>query len=157
MNDLSRRILVSHRDVIRASPKLVWSMVLEKIRTPEKYVPGVSKVTILREGGPHFIERKATVGSTTMHQIISADDHVMSVIYRTHSSHPTFTGYVSNTVLPDPASEKDFAWGEGDGPEATTCVLDVTMNLSAKPTVSDESVAEARANVGDAVAEAFAL
>jgi hypothetical protein len=153
MADLSRRVLVSHREVVRAPATMVWSLLLEKIRSPEKYVPGVTDVSVLREWGTHFVERKMKAGPSTMHEIISADPNVMSVVFRTHASHPVLSGFVSNTVLPDPTTEEELA-GRVDGKEPDTCLLDFTMNLTAKSSMPQEAFEAMREKMGDAIVKA---
>ena len=51
---------------------------LEKIRRPDKYVPGVTSVEVVKELGGNAIERKMWVGGKEIHEIIGADDVAMT-------------------------------------------------------------------------------
>ncbi|CAE7380575.1 unnamed protein product [Symbiodinium natans] len=134
----ARTILCSHRELIAAPPSLAWKMLLEKIRRPDKYVPGVTSVEVVKELGGHSIERKMTAGGKVIHEIIGANETAMTVVFRMHQSHPILSGFVTNTVLPHEAEVGGGAL-EGDQ-EPSTCLLDYTMCFEAKPDAPEEAV-----------------
>jgi hypothetical protein len=150
MEDRDRQIFINRRERVLAPPTVAWSLLLDEIRNPNHYIPGVTDVSFPHEGGTHFVERKMKIGVIECHEIISADPNVMSVVHRSHASHPVFTGFVSTTVLPDPESDEELV-GHVGGKEPDSCVLDFTIVMSAKPAMPMKQVEEARSLMSDAV------
>ena len=123
-------ILVSHREVVQCPPRIVWGLLLEKIRNPAKFVPGVTNVEVVKELGEWSIERKMTAPTgNVIHEFIGADPTTQTVIFRNHESDPMFYGFVTNTVLPIQNSED-------------TCILDFTFNWTAKEGVDEAKAKE---------------
>ncbi|CAE7767516.1 unnamed protein product [Symbiodinium sp. CCMP2592] len=138
MASQTRTILCSHREVVFAPPSLAWKMLIEKIRRPDKYVPGVTSVEVVKELGGNSIERKMTAGGKVIHEIIGADATAMTVIFRMHQSHPILSGFVTNTVLPH---EGELGGGATEGEkEPESCVIDYTMCWEAKPGAPEDAV-----------------
>jgi hypothetical protein len=135
----------------------MWAVLLEAMRDPAKYLPDVSDVSISNET-KYFNERKSTVrGLGALHTLNSADPAIMSIVRRLHASHPTFTGFTTTTVLPDPTSAQEWV-GQSGLEEPTTCVLDLTLSYTAKPGVPAEDVHAARTTIQEVMshqAEAF--
>ncbi len=104
-----------YRATIDAPAALVWAMMKEKIRRPDKYIPGVVSVEFPQEFGPHTVERIMVLDDgkarKTVHEIITADDTTKTVIFKLKDD-PVYTGFVINMVF--------------DGEAATD--LDCTMN-----------------------------
>ena len=146
-------VFVSHREHVAAPPSVVWGLLLEKIRHPEKFVPGVTDVEVVRElGSRHAIERKMVAGGTTrIHEIIAADPVTMTVTFRHHASNPIFSGFVTNTVLPAGAEEVGPAASAEGAEEPQQCILDFTMNWYAKPAAPAEVVRGASENMPHAI------
>ncbi|MBD2843292.1 AtaL-like protein [Erythrobacter rubeus] len=109
----------SHKTAIHASAEQVWELMIDKIRRPDKYVPGVVSVEVLQEFSELSIERSMTVqqGDTqkTVREIIWADPNTMAVIFKLKDD-PDYTGYVLNMVF------------EEDG----EVQLDITMHWTEK-------------------------
>mmetsp|Transcript_3247 Transcript_3247/g.7211 ORF Transcript_3247/g.7211 Transcript_3247/m.7211 type:complete len:174 (-) Transcript_3247:137-658(-) len=136
----ARSILCSHRETVAAPPSLAWKMLLEKIRRPDLYVPGVKSVEVVKEFSANSIERKMMAGDKLIHEIIGADEATLTVVFRMHQSHPILSGFVTNTVLP---LEAEVGGGLPEGEkEATACVLDYTMCWEAKPGAPEAAVKE---------------
>ena len=94
-------ILYSYKTEIKASPKKLWELMTDKIRRPDKYVPGVQSVSILQEHGPLHIEREMIVkdekGEKVITESISADPHTKTVIFKLRND-AYFNGYVLNII-----------------------------------------------------------
>lgn len=95
-------ILSSAKEPIQASADVIWKLLLDKIRNPQKYVPGVQTVTVVQEFGPDLIEREMFVkdgtGEKTVREIITADPATMTVMFKLKDD-PVYTGYVLNMVF----------------------------------------------------------
>ena len=80
----------------------LWDMMVEKIRHPDKYVPGVVSVRVVKEFGSTAIEREMLVqsdrGEKTVREIISADPVTRTVIFKLKDD-PVYSGYVINMVF----------------------------------------------------------
>ena len=91
-----------YRTTIKAPAALIWAMMKEKIRRPDKYVPGVVSVEIPQEFGPHAVERIMVLDDgkarKTVHEIIAADETTKTVIFKLLDD-PVYTGFVSNMVF----------------------------------------------------------
>ncbi|MEM7731085.1 MAG: AtaL-like protein, partial [Pseudomonadota bacterium] len=93
----------SFKTDINASAERVWEMMVEKIRRPDKYVPGVVSIDVLQQFSELSIERRMTVcgeGNTqkTVREIITADPATRTVIFKLQDD-PVYTGYVLNMVF----------------------------------------------------------
>lgn len=92
----------SFKTAIEAPAERLWDMLLEKMRRPDKYVPGVVSVDILRAISDMAVERRMVVkdGSRekTVHEIVSADPETKSVIFKLRND-PVYTGYVLNMIF----------------------------------------------------------
>ena len=133
--------MTSHREVVKAPASVVWRLLLDKIRRPDKYVPGVEKVEVVAELGPDSIERKMWTGDGKMiHEIIGADATTRTVIFRSHATHPVFSGFVTNTVLPAEGSAEPV----GADVEPAECILDYSLNWSPKAGAPEQAVSAAR-------------
>jgi hypothetical protein len=154
MADLSRNIIVTKRDIIQASPSAMWGLILDQMRNPAKYIPDVSDVTIVKEE-QYFVERKFTLGGELpMHDIISADPNIMSMVQRAHASHPLLSGFVCATVLPDPTAQDEFV-GQERSSEARTCFFDLTMTFTAKPAMTQEDFKICRDKMRHALVDSY--
>jgi len=87
---------------IDAPAALIWAMMKEKIRRPDKYVPSVVSVEIPTEFGPNSVERIMVLedgkARKTVHEVISADETTRTVIFKLMND-PVYTGFVSNMVF----------------------------------------------------------
>ena len=92
----------SFKTEIDASSERVWDMMIEKIRRPDKYVPGVISVDVLQEFSDLSIERRMTAregdAEKVVHEIITADPETRTVIFKLKND-PIYTGYVLNMVF----------------------------------------------------------
>lgn len=109
--------LVNHREKVNASAEKLWAMMQEKMRHPDKYVPGIVHVEILNDYNEFNIERSMkTVHGKVIRELISADKFTKTVIFK--SFHDTmYSGFVSNTIF----EEEDGVY------------LDYTLNWTLKP------------------------
>lgn len=96
--------LASTKLKINCSANKLWEMMVEKIRRPDKYVPGVTEVKVLQDFGPLSIEREMIVKNGTeehtVRELITADETSKTVIFKL-KDHPHFTGYVINMIFDD--------------------------------------------------------
>lgn len=91
----------SHRVPVQADMDRLWSLLVDKIRHPEKYVPGVEQVRILKELGPLSVERlmhvRSPAGLKPIHELIVADTSTRSVLFKLLDD-PVYSGWVLNVV-----------------------------------------------------------
>lgn len=124
MSSLSPIVAV-HREPVAAPATGLWSHMVDKVRRPDKYVPGVTNVEVIQEHGPHTIERKMTLPTgAVVHEIIHADPTTMHVVFKAMPDDANVTGYVTNTVYVDAAGavslEYAMVWTPKPGREAFT-------------------------------------
>jgi Domain of unknown function (DUF1857) len=117
-------VLVNHQVKVNAPLPVLWGIMVDKMRAPYKYLPGITKdqVTIPRDISPMCVERKMNIGPTTMHEIITADEATLTVVYKSVPGAGS-RGFVTNTIVED----------------GQDLYLDYTMQMVFK----DESVSEA--------------
>jgi Domain of unknown function (DUF1857) len=118
---------------VNAPKAVLWEKLLDKIRRPDKYVPGVSNVEIVEERGDLSVERKMQQGARVVHEYITADPFTLTVTFKTAPDDPSYRGFVTNTVF------------EEDG----QVYLDYTLNWMGKtPEAKDMQAAAEEAIVG---------
>lgn len=92
----------SFKTEVDASAERLWEMMVEKMRRPDKYVPGVVSVDVVQEFSDLAIERRMTAkeggAEKTIHEIITADPETMTVIFKLKDD-PVYTGYVINMIF----------------------------------------------------------
>ena len=92
----------SFKVVVDAPAAVLWAMMEEKVRRPDKYVPGITRAEIRREISPTSVERvmyaTGDLGEKTIHEIISWDKATMTVVFKLLND-PVYTGIVTNTVF----------------------------------------------------------
>lgn len=92
----------SHKTGINCSADQLWDMMKDKIRRPDKYVPGVIEVQVVQEFGPDSIERRMVAKDgdkqKIVHEIITADPATRTVIFKLKDD-PDYTGYVINMIF----------------------------------------------------------
>ncbi|WP_227268101.1 AtaL-like protein [Roseobacter weihaiensis] len=110
----------SHKTRIDCAADKLWDMMKDKIRRPDKYVPGVIDVEIVQEFGPDSVERRMVAkdgdGQKTVHETITADDATRTVIFKLKDD-PDYTGYVINMIFEeDGVVELDYTmhWTQKD-------------------------------------------
>ena len=110
--------LVSYRTQVEAPIDVLWKHLLEKIETPEKFIPAVTRSEILGRPGPNTVDRLMFLddggGEKATREIITHDIHTRSVVFKMIDN-PVWSGFVTNTILDD-----------GNGLE-----LDITMHWQA--------------------------
>ena len=113
--------LVSYRTRVNAPIDVLWTHLLEKVETPEKFIPAVTRSEILGRPGPNTVDRLMFLddgtGEKPTREIITSDVHTRSIVFKMFDN-PVWSGFVTNTVLDD-----------RDGLE-----LDITMHWQAKET-----------------------
>jgi hypothetical protein len=119
---------------IDAPAHVVWDKLVDKIRRPDKYVPGVTNVEIVDDINELCVERKMSLGEKIVHEHITADPLTKTVVFKMLSN-PTFRGFVINTLYED------------DG----KVYLDYTMNWHAKDAPGPDSQAEMEQAIRNAV------
>ena len=103
--------LASHEELVAAPFAVVWRLLEEKVYHPDRSVPGVENVRIVKDGGPAGVER-------LMHHKGKGSDIHELITWESDAS----KGVVNFTMLEDPSLEgvvKNFAETAG---EATTIV-----------------------------------
>jgi len=91
-------VFTNHKVRVSAPVNTIWKVFIEKIRRPDKYVPGVVKVEVVKEISPLAIERRMeTATGQVISEIISADEITKTVIFK-HNQDKFFSGIVTNTI-----------------------------------------------------------
>ncbi len=109
--------LVNYRVKVHASANKLWDMMLDKMRRPDKYVPGIVRVAILREHSATCIEREMeTAQGKVIRELIVAEPLTLTVIFKSYQDE-VYSGFVTNTIFE-----------EDDG-----VYLDYTLNWTLKP------------------------
>ncbi|QLC24869.1 DUF1857 family protein [Parasphingopyxis algicola] len=94
--------LTAFKTRIDCTSAKLWDMLIDKIRHPDKFVPGVVSVEVVQEFGPTSIERKMVVrqGDTekVVSELITADEATKTVIFKLKDD-PIYTGYVANVIF----------------------------------------------------------
>ncbi|MEJ5989321.1 AtaL-like protein [Ramlibacter sp. PS3R-8] len=94
----------THRVPVRTSLDTLWSLLLDKIRRPDRYIDGVEQVEILDDIGPMAIERRMHIRSsshvTAVRERILADESTHTVLFKLQGD-PVFTGWVVNVIHED--------------------------------------------------------
>lgn len=111
--------LVSYRTRVNAPLEVLWKHLLEKIETPEKFIPAVTRSEILGRPGPNTVDRLMYLddgsGEKPTRELITSDIHTRSIVFKMIDN-PVWSGVVTNSILDD-----------HDGLE-----LDITMHWRAK-------------------------
>lgn len=96
--------LVSYRTRVDAPFEVLWDHLLQKIETPERFIPAVTRSEILARPGPATVDRLMYLddgsGEMPTREIITHDIHTRCVVFRMHDN-PVWSGLVTNTVLDD--------------------------------------------------------
>lgn len=111
--------LVSYRTRVNASIDVLWEHLLEKVKTPEKFIPAVTRSEVLERLGPNTVDRLMYLddgsGEKPTREIITSDIHTRSIVFKMIDN-PVWSGFVTNTIMND-----------RDGLE-----LDITMHWRAR-------------------------
>lgn len=81
---------------VNAPVETVWNLLIDKIRHPERYVPGVTRVTIL-EASDAGVLREMTAGGLKVTERITQDAERREVVF-TLVDHPVYMGQVVNRI-----------------------------------------------------------
>ena len=96
--------LVSYRTTVKAPIDLLWKHLLEKVETPEKFIPAVTRSEILSRPGPNTVDRLMYLddgtGEKPTREIITSDIHTRSIIFKMIDN-PVWSGFVTNTIMDD--------------------------------------------------------
>lgn len=110
----------SFKTAIDAPAERLWALMVEKVRHPDRFVPGVISVEVLHEFSDLAIERRMVVaapaGEKIVHEIITADPATMTVIFKLKDD-PDYTGYVINMIFAEDGKvELDYTlhWTQKD-------------------------------------------
>ncbi|MBU2677741.1 MAG: DUF1857 family protein [Gammaproteobacteria bacterium] len=113
--------LVSYRTRVNAPIEILWQHLLEKVETPEKFIPAVTRSEILGRPGPNTVDRLMYLddgtGEKPTREVITSDIHTRCIIFKMIDN-PVWSGFVANTIIDD---------ADGNGPE-----LDITMHWQTK-------------------------
>lgn len=111
----------SYRVKVDAPADRLWKLLLEKIRRPVLFVPGIVRVELVREFGEFAVERiMETDRGKVIHEIISADSVTKSVVFK-YADDPVYSGYVLNIILEEDGTvylEFALHWVEKDDAES---------------------------------------
>ena len=111
--------LVSYRTRVNAPIEILLQHLLEKVETPEKFIPAVSRSEILERPGPNTVDRLMFLddgtGEKPTRELITHDIHTRCIVFKMIDN-PVWSGFVTNTILDN-----------GDGLE-----LDITMHWQTK-------------------------
>ena len=96
--------LVSYRTRVNAPIDVLWKHLLEKVETPEKFIPAVTRSEILGRPGPNTVDRLMFLddgtGEKPTREIITSDVHTRCIVFKMFDN-PVWSGFVTNTVLDD--------------------------------------------------------
>lgn len=96
--------LVSYRTRVNAPFDVLWTHLLEKVETPEKFIPAVTRSEILGRPGPNTVDRLMYLddgtGEKPTREIITHDIHTRCIVFKM-TDNPVWSGLVTNTVLDD--------------------------------------------------------
>ena len=106
----------AYRTEVRTTVQHLWSLLLDKVEHPDKYIEGISNVSIDRRIDKYTVIRSMQLGSIHLQEIITADPKTKTIVFKSRQ-HPAFTSLVINTIF------------EEDG----KVYLDYTMNNLPKP------------------------
>lgn len=112
----------AHRVAVRAPVETLWALLVEKIRAPQRFVPGVESVEIVRDLGPLAVERRMLAGGAVIHEQIVGDEATLSVFFKLIDD-PRHSGFVLNVIYPGEVPELEFVmhWAPRAGtPEDAT-------------------------------------
>lgn len=115
-------VFVHHVVKVNAPAKVLWEKLVQKIRRPDLFVPGVSDVKVVQEFSELSIERKMTIGGEKIvHEYITADPLTKQVIFKTVTD-STFRGFVTNTMFEEGDDlyldyTMNWIYLSGDGPD----------------------------------------
>lgn len=98
---------VAHRVPVQAPVDRLWALMVEKIRAPQRFVPGVETVEVVREFGPLSIERRMQAGGTLVHELITADPTTLSVMFKLVGDQ-RYRGFVLNLIYPGDVPELEY-------------------------------------------------
>ena len=111
--------LVGYRTQVNAPFDVLWKHLLEKVETPEKFIPAVTRSEILGRLGENTVDRLMYLddgtGEKPTREIITSDIHTRCIVFKM-TDNPVWSGFVTNTVM-----------DEGGQLE-----LDITMHWQAK-------------------------
>ena len=96
--------LISYRARVNAPFDVLWKHLLEKVETPEKFIPAVTRSEILERLGPNTVDRLMYLddgtGEKPTREIITSDIHTRSIVFKMIEN-PVWSGFVTNTVMDD--------------------------------------------------------
>ncbi len=117
--------LAHHIVTVNAPAALVWSLLLEKIEHPERFV-GARDVRIVRRLDDRAVERVMRIGPVDspreLHEVISYDDATRTVIFKLLDD-PRHVGIVTNTVFEEGGVVRvgfTMSWVPREGGDDTT-------------------------------------
>jgi len=97
----------AHRVAVNAPVDRLWALMVEKIRAPQRFVPGVEAVEIVRDLGPLSIERRMQVGGTLVHELITGDPATLSMMFKLIGDQ-RHRGFVLNIIYPGDVPELEY-------------------------------------------------
>jgi len=93
-----------HTTTVDAPADLVWSLLLEKIERPERFLASARDVHVTRRPGERAVERTMRIGAADaprdVREVISYDEPTRTVIFKLLGD-ATHVGFVTNTVFED--------------------------------------------------------
>mgnify|MGYP000991020153 CR=1 FL=1 len=114
-----------HTVTVDAPAALVWSLLLEKIEHPERFIPGARDAHIVRRLGPQAVERTMRIGPADhprdVREVISYDEPTRTVIFKLLGD-ARHVGFVTNTVFEDDGVVRlnfTMSWTPRDGSDDT--------------------------------------
>ncbi len=115
--------LASHRTIVDTTREVLWDILMDKTKNPQKYIESITDVTILEELDEYTIVREMTLGNgKKLKEIITADPKSLTIIFKSLED-PTATSLVTNTIY------------EEDG----LIYLEYTLSSVPKPGHQDEA------------------
>jgi len=135
---------------VDAPPKVLWEKLVQKIRRPDLFVPGVTNVEVVKEFSELSIERKMTVGGEkVVHELITADPLTQQVVFKTVTD-STFRGVVTNTMFEEGEDlyldyTMNWMYLTGDGPDKRAEMQELIKNAVVHTKeVAEEAAKEAK-------------
>lgn len=94
-------LLTSHQEFVNAPVEKIWQLLIDKIKHPDKYVPGVKEVVILEEQN-HLVHRRMLLSKDgiekSIEEFITWSEETKTVIFKLVNDR-LFDGYVINQIL----------------------------------------------------------
>lgn len=142
----------SYRMTVDCPPDILWGLMIDKVRHPDRYVPDVTEVAVLRELGGDAIERLMVSRhgdfEQVAHEIIGVDETTRTIVFKLVDD-PANSGTITNILyVEDGRTELEYTlqWTPRPGAQATATATGAPDAFAVVKAAVEmmKSVAEAR-------------